>query len=57
MDAKIKNPIDPRTTRRTVPVAKYDWNAAMYGQYRVIERGATSVILEKKPEFCVRAAR
>lgn len=42
-----KQPIDPLTTHRLVPTAKFDRNSALYSTYNVIER---------KPEFCARSA-
>ena len=51
--------IDPRTTRRRVPYARYNHNSALYATYRVIGyegKGVNPdcpeyVVLEKKPEF------
>ena len=51
-----KQPIDPRTTHRLVPTAKFDRNSALYSTYTVIERGATNVKIERKAEFCQRAS-
>lgn len=51
--------IDPRTTRRRVPYARFTRNSALYAAYRVIGyegKGVNPdspeyVVLEKKPEF------
>lgn len=56
---KIKQPIDPKTTRRRVPFDKFQGNSGMFAQYRVIGYEGRNpsdtpqhVVLEKKPEFC-----
>ena len=50
----MKNPIDPRATRRYIECAKFERNSALYSTYNVIVRGTQCVVLERKPEFCVR---
>lgn len=56
-----KQPIDPRTTRRSVSADKYERNSALYSTYEVVNRThGTSrtepgvVVIQKKPEFCKR---
>ena len=50
-----KQPIDPRTTRRTVDAQKFWRNSALYSTYEVINRTPNAVVLQKKAEFCKRA--
>ena len=53
-NAKIKQAIDPKTTRRTVSAEKYQRNSALFATYEVLQRDRDSVVLQRKAEFCVR---
>lgn len=61
----MKNsPIDPRTTRRTVPYDKWERNTALYSTYEVLQverdlalNRPSCVVLQRKPEFCRQGAQ
>lgn len=55
----MKNAIDPRTTRRTVPYSKWSRNSALFSTYAVLTvirdnftGKPVDVVLQRKPEFC-----
>ncbi len=54
----MSKPIDPRTTRRTVPLNEWERNRALYATFTLAgyteHAGKTEVVLQKKPEFCAR---
>lgn len=54
MSGKIKQPIDPRTTRHYVAPHVYLRSPGLYEQYRKVGTSGGQIVLEKKPEFCVR---
>lgn len=49
-----KQPIDPRTTRRTVAIAAWRKNSALYSTYEVVNFDDQNITLQKKLQFCVR---
>ena len=51
-------PIDPRSTRRTIPLKEWERNRALYATYALQgycdHAGKVEVVVQKKPEFCTR---
>lgn len=52
---KNTKPIDPRTTRRRVLQRDYSRNSALWSTYERLGNEGEWVVLQRKPEFCVRA--
>ena len=53
----MNKPIDPRTTRRRIPVTEWQRNAARYATYKPVGTDGPWLVIERKPEFIIKERR